>query len=308
MGHCELSIYGEALYQHLLVHPRRTDNSKMAKLGIMPPFMAFEMHWPWYGKFGDNMARTGTDCYTATVSEAQHLYKQYSAEDCLPTGFFITMVDLDPHWFHEMDSELYSDPLFCWAKLNTLDKHWRPHRDISMPPPATERLIRYKLDMRDMSEKKYWLTFKGTFDNHPIRTELGKLHNSSAGIVVMDSARGDDGYDYDDLMSSSKFTPIMRGHAEYSYRFTEAVCSGAVPVLIADGWVPPFSTLVPFSEYGVQIREIDVKDLITQLLTVNNQKWQEMQQSALAFCHSNLVSIHHQFETMINLLLSNTIE
>lgn len=110
-GHCELSIYGEALYQHLVVHPRR-DNSKLAKLGIMPPFMAFEVHWPWYNKFRENMARTGTDCYTATVREAEQLHREYSAENRLSSGFFIPLVDLDPHRFHEMDSALYSNTLF----------------------------------------------------------------------------------------------------------------------------------------------------------------------------------------------------
>ena len=308
MGHCELTIYGEALYQHLLGHPRRTINSKVAKLGVMAPFMAYEGHWPWYNKPGDNMARNGTDCYTATIVEARRLYEEYSADNRLPTGFFITMVDLASNWFHELDSALYSDPLFSWAKLNILDKHWRPHRDISMPPPATERLMRYKFDMRDMSKKKYWLTFKGTLSRHPIRAELAKLHNSTAGIIISDSSKEDNGYDYDDLMSSSKFTLVVRGDAEYSYRFTEAVCSGAVPVLVADGWVPPFSTLLPFQTYGVHIQEKDWQDLVPQLLDVNDQEWLDMQQSALAFCHNNLVSVHLQFETMIDLLLSNNIE
>ena len=309
MGHCELSIYGEALYQHLLVHPRRTIHSKVAKLGVMPPFMAYEMHWPWYNvPKHDNMARTGTDCYTATVVEAQRLFGEYSTEDRLSSGFFITLVDLDPYWFHEMDSALYSDPMFSWAKLNTMVKHWRPHRDISMPPPATERLMRYKFDMRDKLKKKYWLTFKGRFATHPIRAELAKLNNATAGILILDSSDEEsNGYDYDELMSSSMFTLVVRGDREYSYRFTEAVCSGAVPVLLADGWVAPFSTLVPFQTYGIQIQEQDWQDLVPRLLSIDNQEWLNMQDSALTFCHSSLVSVHHQFDTMINLLLSENI-
>lgn len=314
MGHCEMSIYGEALYQHLLVHPRRTSNSKVAKLGIMPPFMAYERHWPWYWKPADNIAKPGADCYTATVVQARHLYESYVADHRLPTGFFITLVDMDPHWFHEVDTAVYGDPLFSWAKLNLLDKHFRPHRDISMPPPATERLMRYKSDMRDMSKKKYWVTFQGSFKRDPLRAKLAKLHNSSAGIIISDSSTSffrpfrRHSYDYDDLMGSSKFTLVVRGDAEYSYRFTEAVCSGAVPVLLADGWVPPFSTLVPFQTYGVQIQEKDWQHLVQRLLEVDDQKWLDMQQSALAFCHNHLVSVHHQFQTMLDLLLSDEIE
>lgn len=307
MGHCELSIYGEALYQHLLVHPRRTLDSTVAKLGVMPPFMAYEMHWPWYNKFGDNMARAGTDCYTATISESQRLFEEYNIDNKLPAGFFITLVDMDPHWFHQLDSALYSDPLYSWAKLNLLDKHWRPHRDISMPPPATERLMRYKFGMRD-TEKKYWVTFKGNLGRHPIRAELAKLHNVTAGIIILDSSKEDSDYYYDDLMSSSKFTLVVRGDAEYSYRFTEAVCSGAVPVLVADGWVPPFNTIVPLHTYGIQIQEKDWQNLVPRLLDVSNQEWLDMQKNALAFCHNNLVSVHHQFQTMLDVLLSSDIE
>lgn len=311
MGHCELSIYGEALYQHLLVHPKRTMSSKVAKLGVMPPFMAYEMHWPMYNKGGppnENMARVGTDCYTTTVVEARRLYEEYREDNRLSQGFFITLVDLDPDWFHQTDNALYSDPLFSWAKLNLLDRHWRPNRDISMPPPATERLMRYKFDMRNVTNKKYLVTFKGTLSRHPVRSELASLHNATAGIVILDSSQDDSEYDYDDLMSSSKYTLVVRGDAEYSYRFTEAVCSGAVPVLVADGWVPPFSAVVPFQKYGVYIQEKDWQDLVPRLLEVNEQKRVEMQQSALAFCHNNLVSVHLQFETMIELLLSNKIE
>ena len=298
---------GEALYQHLLLHPKRTTDVKVAKLAVMPPFMAYEMHWPWYSEFGNNMARTGEDCYAATVTEARTLYNAYSADNRLSPGFFITLVDLDPYWFHQLDTALYSDPLFSWAKLKLLDKYWRRTRDISMPPPATERLLRYKSDMQDLSKKKYWLTFKGTISRHPIRAELAKLHNSTAGIIISDSS-ADDGYNFDDLMSHSRFTLVVRGDAEYSYRFTEAVCSGAVPVLLADGWVPPFSTLVPFSTYGVHVQEKDCQIIAHQLLNINDTKWLEMQQNALAFCHNSLVSVHHQFETMIGLLLSNKIE
>ena len=101
MGHCQLSSYGEALYQHLLTHPRRTTHIKAAKLGVMPPFMAYEMHWPWYGQPGENVAVPGTDCYDATVPEARRLYEEYNAAHELQSGFFITLVDSDPDWFHE---------------------------------------------------------------------------------------------------------------------------------------------------------------------------------------------------------------
>ena len=113
-----------------------------------------------------------------------------------------------------------------------LETYWRPHRDISMPPPTTERLLHYKTRMRGLSAKKYLLTFKGTLNRHPVRESLANLHNESAGILILDSSKQNAGYDFDDLTSSSKFTLVVRGDVEYSYRFTEAVCSGSVPIII----------------------------------------------------------------------------
>lgn len=308
VGHCQLTVYGEALYQHLLTHPRRTTHIKAAKLGIMPPFMAFEMHWPWYGQSDKNVAVPGTDCYDATVPEARRLYEEYNAAHKLQSGFFITLVDSDGGWAHEKDNALYADPVFSWAKTNMLETYWRPHRDISMPPPATERLLRYKSRMRGLSAKKYLLTFKGTLNRHPVRESLATLHNESAGILILDSSEQNAGYDFDDLISSSKFTLVVRGDVEYSYRFTEAVCSGSVPIIIADGWVLPFTTLVPLKTYGLQILEQEWQGLVAHLLSVSDQQWLDMQHNALAFCHNNLVSVHHQFDTLISLLLSHDIQ
>ncbi|KAL3156405.1 hypothetical protein ABBQ38_000718 [Trebouxia sp. C0009 RCD-2024] len=308
MGHCQMYIYGEALYQHLLTHPRRTTHIQSAKLGVMPPFMAYERHWPWYDPPEENMAVPGTDCYDITLVEARRLYEEYNAAHDLQSGFFITLVDLDPDWFHEKDKASYADPLFSWAKLNMLETFWRPHRDISMPPPATERLLRYKSRMRGLSAKKYLLTFKGTLNRHPVRKSLATLHNESAGILILDSSKQNAGYDFDDLTTNSKFTLVVRGDVQYSYRFTEAVCSGAVPILVADGWVPPFTTLVPFEAYGLRILEEEWQGLVALLLSVGDQQWLDMQHNALAFCHNNLVSVHHQFDTMISLLLSNDIQ
>ena len=115
-------------------------------------------------------------------------------------------------------------------------------------------------------------------------------------------------YGYEELMSSSNFTLVVRGHREYSYRFTEAVCSGAVPVLVADGRVPPFNAVVNFREYGVSVKEENYLDLIRILRNIDNARLSEMKQAAMGFCHNHLVSVHHQWDTLTELMLSNQIE
>ena len=63
-------------------------------------------------------------------------------------------------------------------------------------------------------------------------------------------------YNYTDLLVNSSFTLVLRGGKEFSYRFTEAVCSRSVSVLVSNEWIVPFSEhLVPFPDYGVQVSE-----------------------------------------------------
>ncbi len=44
----------------------------------------------------------------------------------------------------------------------------------------------------------------------------------------------------------------------FTYRFTEAVCSGGIPVMVTSSQVPPLQDLVPFDTYGVLIRDEEI--------------------------------------------------
>ena len=52
---CQVTMYGEALYQHLLSHPRRTLDIREAKYAFMPPYLAWEVHWPAYWPMEENL-------------------------------------------------------------------------------------------------------------------------------------------------------------------------------------------------------------------------------------------------------------
>lgn len=44
----------------------------------------------------------------------------------------------------------------------------------------------------------------------------------------------------------------------FTYRFSEAVCSGGIPVMVTSSQVPPLQDLVPFETYGVLIRDEEI--------------------------------------------------
>lgn len=92
-----------------------------------------------------------------------------------------------------------------------------------------------------------------------------------------------------------------------SCRHSESICSGAIPVLIADDWVPPFESLVPFEKYGVMIKEKDAEKIVSELRQIPPERVKLMQWSALRFCYRHIISVHKQWDTMLQLLLSDAI-
>merc|ERR1719478_986980 len=88
-----------------------------------------------------------------------------------------------------------------------------------------------------------------------IRKRAMKYWHDGKSVVISDKNDEQDTYDFDDLMISSRFVLILAGDDVWSFRFNEAVCSGGVPVLVTNLWIPPFENIVPFETYGVLVRE-----------------------------------------------------
>ncbi|KAL6610332.1 hypothetical protein ACP70R_040301 [Stipagrostis hirtigluma subsp. patula] len=72
---------------------------------------------------------------------------------------------------------------------------------------------------------------------------------------------------YED-MQRAVFCLCPLGWAPWSPRLVEAVVFGCVPVVIADGIVPPFADAVPWEELGVFVAEEDVPRLDTILTSI----------------------------------------
>ena len=199
----------------------------------------------------------------------------------------------------------YADNRFIFAIASSLAQYFRPGRDVSMPTPWTENVRRYAA--RSGPQRAYFLTFKGNFATSKpfgdVRTRAAVLlHNPAEGVVVVDSkSPAGRAFDYEKLMFDTTFTLILRGDQPYSYRYTEAVCSGGVPVMVASGgWVPPFSSLHPFTDYGVLVEEADMGTLVARLRAMTDLEVERKRYAAKQFCMMNLVTVHSQTDGMID--------
>ena len=109
----------------------------------------------------------------------------------------------------------------CYSKDDT------DQDSIVICPPA---IIQYSFNQT--LNRKYLMSFKGNIKGSINRYNIfKKLQNhSSERVVLID--RTDHRYDYDDLMKNSLFSVIIEGDLPWSYRLTEAINAGCIPIII----------------------------------------------------------------------------
>ncbi len=336
---CGITVYADLAYQALLRHPaRRANLDDDTTLIVMPPFAAWETNWPVYKGGQRNFVREGEYCGSKVYEAArllsrhaavwacggddvrQHSTDAYRADSCQAPK--VLVMDAMPSYDFIPDYA-HSDPGIIWAKLNLLEPYWRA-QDISMPPPLHNGERFRGSNVSDspaatlpphLPAPKYFLTFKGNFASHPVRRRFAELHDPAAGIIILDSTSAEaSAYDYYDLMFNTTFALVPRGDVEFSYRFAEAVCSGSIPVLIADGWVPPFSGLdnvdssivTRFEEYGLEFAEdVALETVVLALKGVQEDRLESMRRKAKETCERHMQPVDVSIDTMVRLALGH---
>ena len=81
---------------------------------------------------------------------------------------------------------------------------------------------------------------------------------------------------YARLLCASEFVFSPRGHGWSNYRDWEALSCGAIPILIGDGWVLPFSEggLIDYREIAICVRESDeeIRQLPSRLRQISARR------------------------------------
>lgn len=124
--------------------------------------------------------------------------------------------------------------------------------------------------------RPYFFSFIGSRRRTETRDRLFALHKLDQGILIMQTQSFEELFHPQQItdqhvMEGSIFAAAPRGDNRFSYRFTEVLSAGAIPVIHSDGWVLPFShQLIDWAnECAVIIPENKVNETITILKRID---------------------------------------
>ena len=134
-----------------------------------------------------------------------------------------------------------------------------------------------------------WLTVGAQATTAPVGAQRGAGARAGTGR-------------YQELMSRTTFALCPRGDALFSYRFSEALSFGAVPVVLADGWVLPFGDLIDWSGAVVVVPEASVAGLKQRLMQIPLDTRCRMRQRASELYEHHFATMDAQWRSLLHIL------
>jgi len=124
--------------------------------------------------------------------------------------------------------------------------------DVGLPPPAIKPInltSEEVISVNECRERNYVFSFQGN-PGHGRDQLVGLKGEDDVYINVVSRKKymgditvgGNDTMNYAAILKQSYFAASPRGDNLFSYRFAEILSAGAVPVVYADDWLPPFNT------------------------------------------------------------------
>ncbi|XP_056162443.1 probable glycosyltransferase At3g42180 [Syzygium oleosum] len=188
--------------------------------------------------------------------------------------FMVSCHDWGPD-ISSANRELYKNFIRVLCNANT-SEGFRPKIDVSMAEVylTHEELGPPRLGL-DPSNRTILAFFAG--GAHGFIRELLLVHWKDKGDDVQVHEYLPEGQNYTQLMGKSKFCLCPSGYEVASPRIVESIYAGCVPVIIKDDYWLPFSDVLDWSKFSIQIPVQKIKDIKTILQAIPFEKYIKLQ-------------------------------
>lgn len=83
--------------------------------------------------------------------------------------------------------------------------------------------------------------------------------------------------DYNSMLKKSKYCLCPSGYEVASPRVVEAIYAECVPVLISDGYIPPFSDVLNWDSFSVRVKVKDIANMKKILTSISPNQYKRLQ-------------------------------
>ncbi|XP_026417100.1 probable glycosyltransferase At5g20260 isoform X1 [Papaver somniferum] len=207
--------------------------------------------------------------YVRVISEKYHYWNRSSGGD----HFMVSCHDWAPIVTKQA---LFKNVIRVVCNANSSES-FNPKWDVSLPEfNLVTRTLLISTQSRETSPNRSILGFFAGGAHGNIRKILIEQWKDKDSELQVNEYLPK-GTDYGALMVKSKFCLCPSGSEVASPRIVEAIHAGCIPVIISDHYVLPFSDILDWSQFSIQVPVDKIPELKTILLGVPNEKYRKLQ-------------------------------
>lgn len=166
--------------------------------------------------------------------------------------------------------QLYHNSIRVLCNANT-SEGFNPSKDVSLPEINLLTGEVGSLGGPSPSTRTILGFFAGHLHGHIRYLLLQQWKNKDQELQVYEELPK--GVSYQSMMKKSKFCLCPSGYEVASPRVVEAIYAECVPVLISDGYIPPFNDVLKWKSFSVTIQVNDIPNIKKILMSISQRQY-----------------------------------